>query len=178
MKTRIRIECFAYDIKCVTYGRLPIFRQPSFIIPIVDSLNYYRYQHRCKLVGFVIMLNHIHLILWRQGETKISEFMRDFKRFTSGRISRQAFLEEQNDWVRAFEQAGQDTSRAESKVWQDGFWEEIIFTDEILLQKLDYIHMNPVRAGVVDEPQNYPYSSYRNYELDDDSWVEIDKDWA
>jgi hypothetical protein len=50
--------------------------------------------------------------------------------------------------------------------------------DEFLHQKLNYIHMNPVRAGLVDEPQDYPYSSYRNYELEDDTLIEMDMDWA
>jgi REP element-mobilizing transposase RayT len=123
------------------------------------------------------MPDHIHLLIWPQGQSIVTEFMRDFKRFTSGRIARQANLENKTDWVKAFEQAGQDTSRADFKVWQDSFWEEVVFTDEFLRQKLNYIHMNPVRAGLVDEPQNYPYSSNRNYELDDNSLIEVDADW-
>lgn len=70
------------------------------------------------------------------------------------------------------------TSRADFKVWQDSFWEEVVFTDGFLRQKLNYIHMNPVRAGLVDEPQKYPYSSYRNYEFNDNTLIEIDTDWA
>jgi len=86
------------------------------VIPIIDSLNFYRYQHQCKLIGFVIMPDHIHLLIWPQGQSIVTEFMRDFKRFTSGRIARQANLENKTDWVKAFEQAGQDTSRADFKV--------------------------------------------------------------
>jgi REP element-mobilizing transposase RayT len=178
MKSRIRIEGSAYYVTSNVYRRLAIFTHPSFIIPLIDSLNFYRYQHHCKLIGYVIMPDHIHLILWPQDNTNVSDFMRDFKRFTSGRITRQAVLENQSEWVKAFEKAGQDTSRAEYKVWQDCFWEEAAFTNEFLGQKLNYIHMNPVRAGLVDEPQKYPYSSYRNFEFDDNTLIEMDKDWA
>lgn len=178
MKPRVRIEGSAYYITSNVYQHLAIFIHPSFIIPLIDSLNFYRYQHHCKLLGYVIMPDHIHLILWPQNGTDIANFMRDFKRFTSGRIARQALLENRTEWIEAFEKAGQDTSRAESKVWQDCFWEEVVFTYEFLCQKLNYIHMNPVRAKLVDESQKYPYSSYRNYELDDDTLIEIDKDWA
>ncbi len=178
MKPKIRIEGSAYYITSIVHGRLAIFTHPSFIIPLIDSLNFYRYQHHSKLIGYVIMPDHFHLILWPQDNANVSDFMRDFKRFTSGRITRQASLEKRTEWVKAFEQAGQDTSRAEHKVWQDCFWEEVVFTDEFLRQKLNYIHMNPVRAGLVDEPQKYPYSSYRNYELDDNTLIEVDKEWA
>ena len=177
MKPRIHIDGSAYYITNVIYGRLPIFIRSSFIIPLIDSLNFYRYQHQFRLIGYVFMPDHIHLILWPEKESFVGNFMRDFKRFTSGRICRQASLESKNDWVEAFEKVGKQTSRAEYKVWQDSFWEEVVFTEKFLYQKLDYIHMNPVRAGLVDEPQKYPYSSYRNYELEDDSLLEIDRDW-
>ena len=178
MKPKIRIDGSAYYVTIIAYGRLALFTRPLFVIPLIDSLNFYRYQHQCKLIGYVIMPDHAHMILWPQKESSISDFMRDFKRFTSGRISRQALLEGKTDWVKAFEQAGIDTSRAEQKVWQDDFWEEVVFIKQFLQQKLNYIHMNPVRAGLVDEPQDYPYSSYRNYELADQALIEVDMDWA
>jgi REP element-mobilizing transposase RayT len=117
MKSKIRVEGSAYYITSIVYGRLAIFTRSSFVIPLIDSLNFYRYHHQCKLIGYVVMPDHIHMIIWPQKESNISDFMRDFKRFTSGRISRQAFLENKTDWMNAFEQAGRDTSRAEHKVW-------------------------------------------------------------
>jgi len=178
MNPRIRIEGSAYYVTTIVYGRLPLFTHPSFVIPLIDSLNFYRYQYQCKLIGYVIMPDHLHTVIWPQNGTAVSDFMRDFKRFTSGRIYRQASLESKKDWLEAFDQAGKDTARGEHKVWQDSFWEEVIFTENFLHQKLQYIHMNPVRAGLVAEPQNYPYSSYRNYELGDNTLIEIDLDWT
>ena len=52
-----------------------------------------------------------------------------------------------------------------------------IFSEQFLREKLNYIHGNPVRAGLVENPTRYPYSSCRNYELDDQTLIEIDKDW-
>ncbi len=178
MKPRIRLEGSAYYITSIIYGRLAVLTRPSFIIPLIDSLNFYRYQHQCKLIGYVIMPDHIHMILWPQTEANVSDFMRDFKRFTSGRLCRQAALENKKDWVEAFDQAGKDTDKAAYKVWQDSFWEEVVFTEKFLQQKLNYLHMNPVRAKLVEEPQEYPYSSYRNYEMGDDTLIEIDSDWS
>jgi hypothetical protein len=76
-----------------------------------------------------------------------------------------------------FQESGEETKRAEKKVWQNSFWEQFIFTEKFLTEKLNYIHMNPVRAGLADDPVKYPYSSYRNYEFNDNTLIEIDKDW-
>jgi REP element-mobilizing transposase RayT len=123
------------------------------------------------------MPDHIHLLLFPQTEEVITDFMRDFKRFTSGRITRQAKVESKKEWVKAFEQAGSETERAEYKVWQDSFWEQCIYTEKFLEQKLDYIHMNPVRGGLVENAADYPYSSYRNYCLNDHQLIVIDNHW-
>jgi REP element-mobilizing transposase RayT len=178
MYPRIRVEGSVYYITTNVYSRLRIFTSPSFILPILDSLNFYRYQFKCKLFGYVIMPDHLHLLVYPIGESAVvSDFMRDFKRFTSGRIARQAELEGKTDWIAQFRKSGEETKRAEKKVWQDSFWEQFIYSDKFMRQKLNYIHMNPVRAGLVDEPGKYPYSSYRNYEFDDNTLIEIDKAW-
>ena len=177
MARRYRIEGSIFYITSNIYSRICIFTRPSFIIPIIDSLNYYRYQYACKLLGYVIMPDHIHLLIWPQDTQIVTAFMRDLKRFTSGRITRQAKLEGKVDWVKQFEEAGNETSRADCKVWQDSFWEQSIYTQEFLEQKLNYIHLNPVRAGLCAVPEEYPYSSFRNYYLHDDQLIEIDNKW-
>jgi putative transposase len=177
MTKRYRIESSIYYITSVVYNRLKIFVKPSCIIPIIDSLNYYRFQYSCKLIGFVIMHDHVHLLLYPENEEDISDFMRDFKRSTSGRITRQAKIEGIVEWVKAFEAAGAETERAEFKVCQDSFWEQTIYSEEFLKQKLDYIHMNPVRAGLTGSAVEYPYSSARNYYLNDNQLIEVDSFW-
>lgn len=174
---RFRIEGSIFYITSNIYNRINVFTRPSFIIPIIDSFNYYRYQYNCKLLGYVIMPDHIHLLIWPHDAEVVTDFMRDFKRFTSGRITRQAKVEGKLDWVQEFEKAGNETGRADFKVWQDSFWEQCIYTEDFLRQKLNYIHLNPVRAGIVNDAADYPYSSYRNYYLSDNHLIEIDSDW-
>jgi REP element-mobilizing transposase RayT len=103
--------------------------------------------------------------------------MRDFKKFTATRIIRQAQVENLEKWMVAFERAGTETKRSDNKVWQDSYWDENIYTERFLCQKLNYIHHNPVRAGLVEDIANYPYSSYRNYQFGEEWLTEIDKDW-
>ncbi|HEX5807661.1 MAG TPA: transposase [Anaerolineales bacterium] len=177
MKKSYRIEGSIFYITSNIYSRLQIFTRPSFIIPIIDSLNYYRYQYASNIIGYVIMPDHLHLLLWPQNAKIVTDFMRDFKRFTSGRITRQSKVEGKTEWLKLFEQNGSITDRAEYKVWQDSFWEQCIYTEDFLRQKLNYIHLNPVRAGIVKHASEYPYSSYRNYYMGDRHLIEIDNNW-
>ena len=177
MTKRYCIEGSIFYIMSNIYLRINIFTRPSFIIPIIDSLNYYRYRYDFKLISYVIMPDHIHLLVWPTVVGAITDFMRDFKRFTSGRFTGQAKVERKVDWIKRFEEAGTKTDGAEYKVWQDSFWEQTIYTEEFLRQKLNYVHLNPVRAGLVKSVEEYPYSSYRNYYLSDNQLIEIDSDW-
>jgi putative transposase len=174
---RFQIEGHIYYITTVIYARLPIFTRPAFVIPLLDSLNFYRYKQMFRLLGYVIMHDHLHLIIWPYGAATVGEIMRDFKEFTAKRIVRQAEVEDIQTWLAAFRRAGEETGRAQHKVWQDSFWDENIYTARFLRQKLNYIHRNPVRAGLVENPADYPYSSFRNYELGQDWLIEIDRGW-
>ena len=175
--TRFQIEGHIYYVTTVVYNRLPIFVRPSFITPLLDSLNFYRYKQQFRLLGYVIMPDHLHLIVWPYGVPTISIIMRDFKEFTAKRLIRQAEVEERRDWLAAFRLAGDETHRAQHKVWQDSFWDENIFTAHFLRQKLNYLHRNPVRAGLVENPADYAYSSFQNYEFGRDWLVEVDRGW-
>ena len=177
MAKRYQIDGSINYITSVIYKRLNIFVTPSFIIPIFDSLNYYRYQYSIKIIGYVIMPDHIHILIFPQTEQSVTHFMRDFKRFTSGRITRQAKVENKKEWLEKFEQAGIETERAENKVWQDSFWEQCIYTQDFLRQKLNYMHMNPIRAGIAQDFSDHPYSSYKNYYLNEDHLIELDSNW-
>ncbi|MGW8319895.1 MAG: REP-associated tyrosine transposase [Candidatus Promineifilaceae bacterium] len=174
---RIEIEGHIYYLTTVVQGRLPIFTGPSFIIPLLDSLNYYRYRYRFFLIGYVIMPDHLHLLIWPHGQSSISVIMRDFKKFTAVRLIRQATVEQRQDLLAAFEQAGEKSGRSIHKVWQDSFWDKIIYSEKFLRQKLNYLHRNPCRAELVVDPADYPYSSYRNYMEDDSTLINVDKNW-
>jgi len=173
-----QIEGHIYYITINVYGRLPIFTRPSYVVPLFDSLNFYRYQQQFKIIGYVIMPDHAHLLLWPLGRATVSDIMRDFKSFTAKRIIRQAEVEGAEPWIAAFRRAGEETGRSENKVWQDSYWDENVYTDGFLRQKLDYIHINPVRANLVSAPVDYPYSSYRNYALGEEWLIEIDRGWS
>ena len=173
----IQVDNALYYITTNVYDRLALFTQPSTIIPIIDSLNYYRFKYRFLLTGYVIMPDHLHLLIWPQGDDKLADIMRDFKKFTAVRLIRQAQVESRSDWLDAFHKAGAETQRSQEKVWQDDYWDKLVYSPNVLRQKLNYLHRNPVRAGLVESPEEYPYSSYRSYVCGDESLIQIDKEW-
>lgn len=113
---KFHVEGHIFYITTAVYNRLHIFTHPSFITPLYDSLNFYRFKLDFKLLGYVFMPDHIHLMVWPQHEANVSAFMRDFKEFTAKRIVRQAEVEGRSDWLAAFRQAGDETGRAIHKV--------------------------------------------------------------
>ena len=87
--------------------------------------------------------------------------LRDFKRHTSRAISREATKQGRDDYVQAFAAARSSfrSGRAEYQVWQEGSHPEAIYDDDFARQKIEYIHNNPVKAGLAGKAEEWPYSS-------------------
>jgi REP element-mobilizing transposase RayT len=114
------------------------------------------------------MSNHLHLLASVvNANPGLPDIMRDFKKFTSKKIIETIELinESRKDWLLdKFEFAGRYNPKIKDyKVWQDGYHPVACFSKEFTKQKLDYIHNNPVKAGLVWEPQHYALSSAVDY---------------
>jgi REP element-mobilizing transposase RayT len=135
---------------------------------VLDSLNYLRLEKKTQLNAFVVMSSHIHAILWPEIEINLSDVIRDFKRFTSRKISKEAEKQNAAEVLKIFRKARSE-NRAQDistyQVWQEGSHPEAIFTEKFARQKMDYIHMNPVKAGLVETADEWPFSSARAYLL-------------
>ena len=113
------------------------------------------------------MTNHLHLLVSAQVPARLPDIIRDFKKHTNKLIISFVELENESrrDWMLyRFQYHAKYNNRIQDyKVWQDGYHGIECNTAKILLQKLDYIHDNPVLAGIVEEPQHYIYSSASSY---------------
>jgi putative transposase len=148
---------------------------PCFDI-IIESLNYCVEHKALHVHGFVIMPNHAHFLLSTNEEKNLSEVMRDFGTHTSRRLTEILEQEKRFDVLKLFrEAAGADGRGNRYKVWQDGFHPIAIESERFFLEKLRYLHENPVRKGYVERPEQWRYSSARNYVLDDDSIIAVDR---
>ena len=133
---------------------------------IVDSLNYCIRNKGLKVYAWVIMTNHIHIVCSCEEPFRISEFLRDFKKFTSRQIMIRIseIGESRRYWLRShFSFNARRIGRAKNfKIWRDDN-HAINLNDIDIVEKINYIHENPVKAGLVFESQQYVYSSAIDY---------------
>lgn len=112
------------------------------------------------------MGSHLYMIISTQQEP-LEAILRDLKKYTSKQIIKTLLEinESRKEWLlRAFARAAQDIKRVKSyKVWQDGNHPVLLDTNAMIIQRLDYIHQNPIEVELVDEPEYYWYSSARDY---------------
>ncbi len=128
------------------------------------------------------MPNHLHLITSAKDGKDISNIIRDFKKFTSVEIKKylQDYnnIESRREWMLSiFGLAGKDNpANKEFQLWKNENHPIALYSFEVIKQKLEYIHMNPVRAGFVAMPEHWLYSSASNY-AGLESIMEIDYLW-
>ena len=156
---------------CTIVGWLPVFTREKYLDIITASLSFCRQQKGLRLHAYVILDNHLHLIV--SGDD-LSQVMRDFKRHTAKEIQEVA-RQDNKQWLLKQFEFFKDMQKVKSRhqVWQEGFHPQDIIGEDMLRQKIEYIHYNPVRAGLVDRPEDWRYSSTRDY-LGQDGVLEID----
>lgn len=148
---------------------LNVFTRRSYKDTIVDSLNYCIAQKGLIVYNWCLMSNHLHLIASAKEDAKLSDIIRDFKKFTAKKIIEQIQQEGESrkEWLlKHFEYAGKYDKRIKQyKFWREDNHALYLHPTEtkIIDQKVDYIHNNPVVEGIVESPEEYLYSSAIDY---------------
>ncbi|MDX2188519.1 MAG: transposase [Bacteroidota bacterium] len=153
---RIKDQSAIYFITCTVHQWVDVFTRESYIEILLDSLRFCQKEKGLKVYAFVIMSNHIHLLISSE-KGNLSDIIRDFKKFTSSKIYQAIELNEKESrrsWLLWL-------LRKEDKIWfwESGYHGEEVLTKEFMQSKIDYIHMNPVKAGIVIKEEEYKYSS-------------------
>jgi putative transposase len=136
---------------------LPVFTSGACCDILVESLLYCQAQRALLIHAWVIMDNHFHAIL---AGPDLAATLGNLKKFTAKRLLEQLAIE-QREWLLKdlhFYRAAHKT-RSEHQVWQEGVHPKAIVSDEMMLQKLEYVHSNPVQRGWVAAPEHWRYSS-------------------
>jgi putative transposase len=143
-----------------------VFTRKIYNDIVLDSFTYCRTFKELQIWAYVIMSNHVHCILSAKKQN-LPDIIRDFKRHTASKILNaiQSYEESRRDWMmKRFEFAARSNVRnSPHQFWQHDNHAEELNTLKFTAQKLDYIHLNPVRAGLVEKPEDWLYSSARNY---------------
>jgi REP element-mobilizing transposase RayT len=143
----------------------PILADDRFKEIIISSLRFSSIEKRVVVYGFVIMRNHFHLIWQILGDYSREDVQRDFLKFTGQQILKHL----RNESSAMLEELIVDAKDRKRQVWERNSLSVPLWSKEVMWQKLDYIHNNPVRAGLCSTPEAYKYSSAGFYFNDDNS---------
>ncbi|MBC8319284.1 MAG: transposase [Bacteroidetes bacterium] len=156
---------------------LDVFTREVYRKIVIESLSYCRNHKKLEVYGYVIMSNHVHLMLSSANGT-LSDTIRDLKKFTANNIidSIKNGTESRRKWLlseMAFA-ARKHKRNSYHQFWTHNNHAVELSTNEMMDQRLKYIHQNPVKAGIVDGAVDYLYSSARNYCDGMQGLIEID----
>jgi putative transposase len=156
-----------YFITMTVVGWIDVFTKKEQKLIILDSLKHCQQNKGLVIYGWCLMPSHLHIICAAEGKFVMSDILRDFKKFTSKAIIKLIMdgQESRGEWMlQQFRDACSHLKRnQEYKVWQDSNQAKIINTNDFFYEKLAYIHNNPVEEMLVGRPEEYMFSSARNY---------------
>ncbi|WP_020401871.1 REP-associated tyrosine transposase [Gracilimonas tropica] len=158
---KIYEEHYPYFITSTIIDGLPLLSKPELAQIVLESLTYLQTERKVIVYGYVIMGNHFHAIV--QGIDLAKKL-----RLTKSYMARSMVdLLTENGNSKLLSQIAfrklRHKLRSDYQVWEEGFHPKQLFNDEMVNQKLDYIHFNPVSAGFVGRAEHWRYSSARNY---------------
>jgi REP element-mobilizing transposase RayT len=148
-------------------GWIDLFTRPVYKDILIESLKFCRKEKGLLIHGFVIMTNHVHLIVTATGKNTLSDIVRDFKKFTHKQMIAVVESEQERRRLWMLHQFKYYASRHKRnevyQIWTNDNHAEECFSEAFTFQKLNYIHQNPVRASIVANSEDYIYSSAANY---------------
>jgi putative transposase len=158
-------------ITCSCYRRLPFFRSEKSRDRFLSILEQTRQRYRFVVVGYVVMPEHVHLLLTEPEVGSPSTVMQVLKQRTAHAL----LPKRKRRDPRQRKLFAEETRRA---FWQARFYDFNVWTTKKRFEKLRYMHRNPVKRGLVDSPEQWRWSSYRFYLLGEVGPVKINEGWG
>lgn len=167
-KYKIRNNDALHFVTFSVVNWIDVFTRNLYKDLFLDSLRFCQKEKGLLVHAYCIMTNHVHLILAIQEDNSLMETIRDVKKFTSTSLVKAIKdnpKESRKKWMLwMFERAGaRNNNNINHQFWQQGYHPIELSDNYMIDQKLDYIHKNPVKAGFVLSPEEYLYSSAKNY---------------
>jgi putative transposase len=137
------------------YRRLPYLNNDAARIVFEEILERLRQRHQFYIFGYVLMPEHVHLLLSEPRRHPLATTLNVLKAETSKLLKgdRRQF-------------------------WQTRYYDFNVLTHRKHVEKLKYIHRNPVKRGLVESPDDWQWSSYHHYRTTDPGRVEIESEWT
>jgi putative transposase len=147
-------HCFHF-ITFSCYRRQPLLDTPRAMHVFERSLEQTRRKYGLYIIGYVVMPEHVHLLLTEPEQSTLAAALQALKQSVSQKLI-----------------------GYHGHFWQVRYYDFNIFSIAKRIEKLKYIHRNPVKRRLVEKPEDWPWSSYRHYALDETGTVSIESPWA
>ena len=165
---------YPYFMTCTINSWLPIFTRQETADIIFNSWRYLQKEREFKLFAYVILENHLHMIA---SAPEISDVIQRFKSYTAREIVDLLEARHAKTLLRQLSATKLNHKReSDYQVWQEGSHPQQIQGDEMMWQKIEYSHNNPVERGFVDDPLHWRWSGARNYARQP-GLIEVVTDW-
>ncbi|MDX1910682.1 MAG: transposase [Saprospiraceae bacterium] len=168
VKYKIRDQQGLNFLTCTICGWVDLFSRAEFRDIVLDSWRYCKTHKGLQIWGYVFMTNHIHMIVSTKAPNRLEDVMRDFKAHTAKKflelLHDNKKPESRREWLLyLFRYFGKRLKKSEHQVWQHDNHPIALYSESVVIQKLRYIHNNPVAAKWVRQPEDWLYSSAGNY---------------
>lgn len=166
---KIRNQGAVHFVTFAVVEWIDVFTRKQYRDIVLDSIKFCQAEKGLWLHSWCIMSNHLHLIVSAK-ENNLSDVLRDFKKFTSKELIKAINdnkQESRRDWMLdIFKREGAKNSRnTEYQFWRQDNQPMELYSGAFTFQKMNYIHQNPVEAGIVERAEDYLYSSAKDYHL-------------
>ena len=138
------------------YRREALLAQRSGYIIFEEALERVRQSHRFVVAGYVLMPEHVHLLVNEPQKGSLATVLQVLKQTTSKKLKRSE----------------------EQQFWQRRYYDFNVWTDEKRIEKLRYMHLNPVRRSLTAKPEDWPWSSFGHYSTRIEGTVEVESFWT
>jgi REP element-mobilizing transposase RayT len=146
----------------------PVFSLETAASAVCAQLNETSKQMDVAIIGYVVMPSHLHLVSGLKDVKRLSYFMKTFKSLSSRKLLGLQLGNYKNRFVR----------NGKYRFWMRRFDDLIIYSEKQLRTKLEYIHNNPVRAGLTDNALDWKYSSAADWLSGKKGLIDIVKDFS
>lgn len=189
-RNRNKYEAYGNVFFCTTtiVGFIEIFDRYPLCKLLIDDIAFYQNRGDYCLLAYVIMPNHFHLVVKTNNDVTISQCIGNLKRISSRHINAWLDQNRETSFLTQLEDCARQEPAKDCRIWKPRFDSLVITQEKTLRQKIEYIHNNPVKAGLVFKPDEWRYSSARNYRAGrnpflpannglGDAMINVDIDW-
>lgn len=151
-----------HELTFSTYRRIPVLRYPECADIVLATLERARELLSFQVHAYVIMPEHVHVLIGPQHGTKVSAILARIKQPASQRIAKS--LRRSNPQLADLMRVKVSEDKWETRIWQQGGgFDRNVYSSEVARKMINYIHQNPIRRGMCRLPEEYTYSSAGDY---------------